>query len=194
MKLSYPMAVLLSQMAIDQAESMDIPMVVALADDQGDMMHFVRMNGALPASSAIATNKAYTAAALRMATHDLGRLAQPGGVLYGIQHALEGRAVLFGGGYPLRVNNAVVGALGISGGSVEQDMQVARAVLAVWERMLTVARALAPIVPEEVLARGQGRRRFLNEVLAGISQGAQVLPAAWQNILSGALLLLCDLD
>jgi uncharacterized protein GlcG (DUF336 family) len=89
------------------------------------LQFFKRMDGTLPVSTELAVSKAYTAAAVRMPTHKLGELAQPGGELYGIQHTHNGRIVLFGGGYPLCVAGQVVGGIGVSGGTVEQDMRVA---------------------------------------------------------------------
>jgi len=189
MKLSYPVAVMLSRIAAGRAEDIGVPMVIALSDGQGELIHFSRMDDALPASRTIAVNKAYTAAALRMATHEVGQLAQPGEPLYGIQHTMEGRAVLFGGGYPLRIGNCVAGALGISGGTVDQDMDVGQTVLVAWGKMLDVAGALTPIVPDEVASYPKGRKLLLEALTIAISQGASAFPADSEIILAGALWL-----
>lgn len=189
MKLSHTVAVMLSRIAADRADAIGVPMVIALSDGQGELIHFSRMDGALPASSTIAVNKAYTAAALRMATHEVGQLSQPGESLYGIQHTMEGRAVLFGGGYPLRVGDGVAGAVGVSGGTVAQDMAVAQPVLAIWEQMLAVAQALAPIVSDAVAAHPKGRERLLEALTNAMSKGFLALPVNWKIILAGALWL-----
>lgn len=104
-----------------------VPMVLALTDPGGNLKAFRRMDGALLASVSIAINKAYTAVALRMDTEQVGRLAQPGAPLYGIETTNSGRIVTFGGGLPLRIGGEVVGSLGVSGGTVEQDIAVAEA-------------------------------------------------------------------
>lgn len=60
-----------------------------------------------------------------MPTHELGQAAQPGGSLYGIENAAPGKIILFGGGFPYIVDGQVVGGIGVSGGTVEQDMEIA---------------------------------------------------------------------
>lgn len=83
------------------------------------------MDDSYIASYEIALGKAYTAAALKMSTADLKKLAQPGGELYGIQHTNEGKIVIFGGGVPIVKDGAVIGGLGVSGGSEAQDTALA---------------------------------------------------------------------
>lgn len=119
------MAYLVGQLAGEMA----LPVVFAAVDAGGSLILVHRMDGALPASLELAINKAFTAAAFRLPTHGLGELAQPGGALYGVQTSHQGRVVLFGGGYPVRRDGGVVGAIGVSGGTVEQDMQIASQVL-----------------------------------------------------------------
>jgi uncharacterized protein GlcG (DUF336 family) len=115
----------LAQAAERRAAEIGVPVVISIADAAGAMLLLHRMDGALPASFDIAINKAYTAAIFRMPTHDLGALAQPGRALNGVQFTNQGRVVIFGGGYPVQRRTAVIGAIGISGGTVEQDMQIA---------------------------------------------------------------------
>ena len=79
------------------------------------------MDDSYLASRDIAVNKAYTCVALKMSTAKLALLAAPGGELYGIQHTNGGRIVIFGGGDPLTLRGRIVGAIGVSGGSAEQD-------------------------------------------------------------------------
>ena len=125
MRLPYVVAELLAGIAEGEAVSIDVPMAIAVVDAGGGLQFFKRMDGALPVSTELAMSKGFTAAVLRMPTHEVGKLAQPGGALYGIQHTHNGRIILFGGGYPLCVDGEVVGGIGISGGTVEQDMHVA---------------------------------------------------------------------
>jgi uncharacterized protein GlcG (DUF336 family) len=123
--LPYAVSAMLAEVCQTAALKLGIPMSVALVDAEGGLQFFSRMDGTLPVSTDLAVSKAYTAAVLRMPTHELGELAQPGGKLYGIQYGHNGKIVLFGGGFPLRVRGIVVGAVGVSGGTVEEDMRVA---------------------------------------------------------------------
>nr|WP_193366313.1 heme-binding protein [Halosimplex carlsbadense] len=110
-----------------KAEEIDNPMVITVANSEGNLIAQHRMDGAWLASVDISRNKAFTAAALDMPTHDLAEPSEPGNSLYGLQNTNEGRMVIFGGGYPLEKDDEVVGAVGVSGGAVEQDMEVAEA-------------------------------------------------------------------
>ena len=83
------------------------------------------MDDAYIASYDIAVNKTFTAAGFKMSTAELAKLAQPGQPLYGIQHTNEGKIVIFGGGEPLEVEGKIIGALGVSGGTAEQDITLA---------------------------------------------------------------------
>lgn len=97
------------------------PMNVAVVDSGGDLVAFARADGALRGSIAIAQDKAFTARAFDIATAELATLAQPGGQFYVIQQSNGGRVMIFAGGVPLKVGGTVVGAVGVSGGSGEQD-------------------------------------------------------------------------
>jgi uncharacterized protein GlcG (DUF336 family) len=127
-------AVELIDAAKQKAEEIDNPMVIAAANSEGNLIAQHRMDGAWLASVSISRNKAYTSAALDMPTHELAEPSEPGNSLYGLQSTDEGRLVIFGGGYPLMsADGEVVGAFGVSGGAVEQDMEVAEAGVAHWE-------------------------------------------------------------
>jgi len=104
-------------------------MAISICDADGGAQAFLRMDGTLPISTELATNKAYTAAAIRIPTHQLGDLSQPGAPLYSIQNGHQGRIVIFGGGFPLSLDGKVVGGIGISGGSVAEDMSIAQPAL-----------------------------------------------------------------
>jgi len=125
-----PLAKDLAEKAESHAHKIGAPMVIAVVDVGGNLVLCHRMDGALLVSIDIAVNKAYTAAGVKAPTHKLAELAQPGQPLYGIESTNNGKIVVFGGGYPLYDKGGdLIGGLGISGGSVEEDMQVAEAAI-----------------------------------------------------------------
>ena len=115
-----------------KATEIGVPMVIAVVDAGGNLVALQRMDQALLVSIDIAVNKAYTAVAIKIPTHDLAKLSQPGQPLFGIHNADDGRIVIFGGGFPLKLNNEIIGGIGVSGGSVEEDMRCAEAALEWW--------------------------------------------------------------
>lgn len=112
---------------IAQAEELGACVNLALVDAGGHLVHFSRMDDAWLGSIDIALRKAKTAALFRTSTAALGELSQPGGPVYGIEWS-NGGLVSFGGGLPL-TNDAglLVGAVGVSGGTVAEDVQIAEA-------------------------------------------------------------------
>jgi uncharacterized protein GlcG (DUF336 family) len=110
-----------------KAIEMGIPYNIAVADSGGALVAHVRMDGAWLGSVDLAINKAWTARAFDMQTEDLARMAQPGQQGLGLNTTNDSRVVIFGGGTPLKLDGVVVGAVGASGGSLEQDVAVARA-------------------------------------------------------------------
>ncbi len=108
-----------------EAARIGVNAVVAISDRAGRPILVECMDDAYIASYDIALNKAYTVTALKMSTSQLKPLAQPGNPLYGIQFTNQGQIVIFGGGEPLRVGDTIVGGLGVSGGSEEQDTALA---------------------------------------------------------------------
>ena len=104
-----------------KAREMGVNAVVAIADEGGNLKLCECLDNSYLASRDIAINKAYTVVALKMPTAKLASLAAPGGSLYGIQHTNGGKIVIFGGGDPLSVRGRIVGGIGVSGGSAEQD-------------------------------------------------------------------------
>ncbi|MBO0859837.1 MAG: heme-binding protein [Chloracidobacterium sp.] len=103
------------------------PMNIAVADAGGNLVAHVRMDGAWIGSIDISINKAFTSRAFDIATKDLAQHSQPGGQFYGIHASNGGRIMIFAGGIPLKRAGKVVGAIGVSGGSGEQDQAVAEA-------------------------------------------------------------------
>ncbi|TJY67552.1 heme-binding protein [Arthrobacter sp. CAU 1506] len=103
------------------------PMNIAVADAGGNLVSHVRMDGAWLGSIDISMNKAFTSRAFDIQTKDLGDNAQPGNQFYGIHASNHGRIMIFAGGIPLSRDGQVVGSIGVSGGSGEQDQSVAEA-------------------------------------------------------------------
>lgn len=103
------------------------PMNIAVADQGGNLVAHVRMDGAWLGSIDISIKKAYTSRAFDIATKDLATHSQSGGQFFGIHASNDGRIMIFAGGIPLRRGNAIAGAIGVSGGSGEQDHAVAEA-------------------------------------------------------------------
>ena len=114
-----------------KAAEIGCPMVLTVVDQNGDVIESRRMDDALIVSITLAPHKAYTAATVRLATHELAKVAQPGESLYSIDVNLP-KITLVGGGFPLKKDGKVVGAVGVSGGSVEQDIAVAEAMVAAY--------------------------------------------------------------
>ncbi|HEY1402877.1 MAG TPA: heme-binding protein [Pyrinomonadaceae bacterium] len=110
-----------------KAEQIGVPMNIAVVDAGNNLTAFARMDGAWLGSIDIAQSKAYTARAFDMETKTLGKASQPGEPLFGIHASNAGRIIIFAGGIPLTDGGAVVGAIGVSGGTVEQDQEVAEA-------------------------------------------------------------------
>ncbi|MDU4961647.1 MAG: cob(I)yrinic acid a,c-diamide adenosyltransferase [Sporomusaceae bacterium] len=115
-----------------KAAEIGVPMVIAVVDAGGNLVAQQRMDGALLASISLALDKAYTAAALNMSTEAAAALSGPGQSLYGLNTACGGRLIVFGGGVPLTAGGRSDGGLGVSGGTVDQDIAVAKAGLAAW--------------------------------------------------------------
>ncbi len=117
--------------AKERAGQLGVPVVFSAVDSGGNLLLLERMEGALPGSVEVSAGKAYTANAFHMPTHELGQAAQPGGSLYGIGNVAPGKIILFGGGFPYVSGGTVAGGIGVSGGTVEQDMEIARYAMSV---------------------------------------------------------------
>ncbi len=109
-----------------EAHKIGVKAVVAVSDASGRPIAIHCMDGAYIGSFDVALNKTYTSVAFQMSTAELSKLAAPGGSLYGIQHTNEGKIVIFGGGEPLYIGETMIGALGVSGGTAEQDTGLAQ--------------------------------------------------------------------
>lgn len=115
----------------EKAEAMGVPMVITVVDDGGNIKAQHRMDGSLLAGIAISYEKAYTAIALQCSTEEAASTILPGQSLYGLQNTHPGKFCLFGGGVPLKSEDGhtCIGAVGVSGGTVEQDIAVASYIL-----------------------------------------------------------------
>ncbi len=111
-----------------EAEQQGQPMNIAVVDAGGSLVAHIRQDGAWMGSVDIAINKAFTARAFDLPTADLADNAQPGQQFYGIQESNHGRVMVFAGGVPLTTaDGTVIGAVGVSGGTGDQDTAVAQA-------------------------------------------------------------------
>jgi uncharacterized protein GlcG (DUF336 family) len=113
--------------AEEKAADIGQPMNIAVVDAGGNLVSHVRMDGAWMGSIDISINKAWTSRAFDISTRDLSSVSQPGEDFYGIHVSNNGRVMIFAGGIPLKRDGKVVGAVGVSGGSGEQDQTVAEA-------------------------------------------------------------------
>ncbi len=120
-KMSLSLAKKLAKIVEDKAAEIGVNAVVAISNEGARPVLVECMDDSYIASYDVAFNKAYTVVSLKMTTTKLKALSQPGGPLYGIQFTNQNQIVIFGGGVPLKYNNKIIGGLGVSGGSEEQD-------------------------------------------------------------------------
>ena len=113
--------------AAAKATEIGQPMDIAVVDAGGNLKAHVRMDGANIGSITIAINKAYTAIAFQCETGDLQGVTRPDGPIFGLSDAHGGRLAVFPGGIPLVRDGSIVGAIGVSTGTIEQDQEVASA-------------------------------------------------------------------
>jgi uncharacterized protein GlcG (DUF336 family) len=114
----------------EKAQELGIPYNIAVVDAGGGLIAHARMDGAWLGSIDISIHKAWTARAFDMSTEDLSSMAQSGKPLFGIQNTNHEKVVIFGGGAPVKDGDTVIGAVGASGGTVDQDLKVAKAAVA----------------------------------------------------------------
>ena len=110
-----------------KAEEIGQPMNIAVADEGGNIVAHIRMDHAWIGSIDISMKKAYTSRAFDITTRDLAKHSQSGDQFFGINTSNDGKIMIFAGGVPLQRDGKVVGAIGVSGGSGEQDHAVAEA-------------------------------------------------------------------
>jgi uncharacterized protein GlcG (DUF336 family) len=110
-----------------EGTALRVPLSVAVVDAGDQLVAFERRDGADLVSIGLARDKAFTALVNRMPTGDLGPMVQPGTDFYGYDSVAGGRMIVFAGGLPLERDGVLVGAVGVSGGSAEQDQRAAEA-------------------------------------------------------------------
>ena len=113
--------------AIAESEKLNVKMNIAIVDAGGNLVAFSRMDGAWLGSVDIAMKKAKTAVFFNMPCGEIGKLSQPGGPLYNIEHSNGGLITFPGGVQICDANNVLIGGIGVSGSTVENDHQVAMA-------------------------------------------------------------------
>jgi uncharacterized protein GlcG (DUF336 family) len=113
--------------ALAAAREMGVAMSCAVVDSGDQLVAFERMDGADLVTITLAKDKAYSALVNHMPTSELAPLVQPGTEFYGYDSLAGGRMVVFGGGLPIEIGGVLVGAVGVSGGSADQDERAAQA-------------------------------------------------------------------
>lgn len=111
----------------EEAGALRVAMSVAIVDAGDQLVSFARMDGADLVGVRLAQDKAYTALVNRMPTRDLAAVVQPGTEFYGYDSLSGGRMIVFAGGMPLERDGVLVGAVGVSGGSADEDQRAADA-------------------------------------------------------------------
>ncbi len=123
-------AQILIEGAAAKARELGIPMCIAVTDESGHLIKFERMNGGKVSSIAIAIDKAATGAIARNGTHVYNQLCVPGSPTFGIHITNGGHFSIIGGGLPVHVEGEIVGGIGVSSGTAEQDRICAEAAIA----------------------------------------------------------------
>jgi uncharacterized protein GlcG (DUF336 family) len=126
--ISLALANKMLEAALVKGEELGIPFSISIVDRVGNLKAFAAMDGAPVLSLEIAQNKAFSAATYNRATHEwYDRIKDDPPLLHGIVHTP--RLIIFGGGYPIKINNELIGGVGVSGGHYSHDMQVCQAAL-----------------------------------------------------------------
>ena len=132
--LTFELCRKMAEAAEKAQKELDVEISLAIVDRHGSLRYFFRYGDAILPSIEIAQNKAYTAAVLRQSTREFGKVGQVDGEAFGI-NAVQPKLVIFGGGFPLQIDGATVGGIGISGASVEEDELVAARVLETFQQV-----------------------------------------------------------
>lgn len=135
MIITLRMAKILLEAAERKALELGLSENIAIVDEGGNLIGFLRMDNAKIAGIDISQNKAWTSVSMQMPTSNLSVAALPGEPSYGINTTNQGRIVILGGGIPLVFNRKVVGGIGVSGATSAQDIEVANAVVKAFENM-----------------------------------------------------------
>lgn len=128
-RLSVAEAAILIEGARRKAEELGIPMCTAVTDEAGHLITFERMDGGKISSISIAIDKAFTGAVARKGTHVYNQLCAPGKGTFGIHVTNGGHFSIIGGGLPVTVDGSIVGGVGVSSGTADEDLVVAQAAI-----------------------------------------------------------------
>lgn len=123
-------ALRLVEAALAQGTASGVPVAVVVSDAAGNLVAAARMDDAPLGAMRLAVDKAYTSALWQMPSGELHESSQPGGADWGVTSTESGRIVVYAGGFPIFADGALAGAIGVSGGTSEQDATCARAALA----------------------------------------------------------------
>lgn len=118
------------QAGVAKAKEIGSPSSITILDDGRNLIGFQRTDDALLASIEISQAKAYTAMSMKMNTGDLTAYVQPGAPYYGLEVSHRHPMVIFAGGVPIKNGDKVIGSVGVAGGTLDQDVEVANAVAA----------------------------------------------------------------
>ena len=128
-QVSLALAQRLVTAAVAQGEAEGVPVSVAVTDASGNLVAAARMDAAPLGALRLATDKAYTSALWQMPSGDLHDSSQPGGADWGVTSTEGGRVVVYAGGFPIFSDSGLAGAIGVSGGTAEQDAACAQVAL-----------------------------------------------------------------
>jgi uncharacterized protein GlcG (DUF336 family) len=128
-RLDVDEAQILIEGAAAKARELGVPMCIAVTDESGHLIRFERMNGGKVSSISIAIDKAATSAIARHGTHVYNQLCVPGSPTFGIHITNGGHFSIIGGGLPVFIDGEIVGGIGVSSGTAEQDRICAEAAI-----------------------------------------------------------------
>ncbi len=126
-KLTMEAVKIIIDAAVQEAKRIGVDMDIAVTDEDGMLLGFIRMDHAKITSVDIAINKAFTAAGTRKGTHEYAVTGGAGGAAFGIHASNEGRFTIFGGGLPIIIEGQCAGGVGCSSGTSDQDRSVSQA-------------------------------------------------------------------
>lgn len=132
MELNLNDAFIMALEAIKKAGSIHVDVCISIVNSHGEEIFFCKMDNALKISEKLAFKKAYSSISLKVPTSDIKKLIDDG--LCGLDTAMAGELVMFGGGIPIFRDGKLLGAVGISGGTVEEDVVIAKAALEAFNR------------------------------------------------------------
>lgn len=124
-RITLDIAKKLLEAAEKKAKEINVPVVIAIVDEGGNLIAQHKMDDSLLVSISLSVSKAYTSVALKMSSEKLSTMTIPGKPLYGLENSTDKNLCIIGGGIPIIINNKLIGAIGVSGGTVEEDIIIA---------------------------------------------------------------------